>query len=356
SPEENLVAGRFDVVASVEGDASGKKFVFEKTSVKFDFDDSGIKFDRLALYYDSDNDGVLSADDMKVAESGGLQSKYASFVLDSDSNMFDVNTSHRFFVVVDVSYERDSVGTGVYFNVEIESPDTFTVYDADGEMAVSGEKIIFPTFEFEADEDVFVFTEASPVSTLKATSSTVMLKLRAVSKGRENSLRNLNIRTFQDSVIFGKGIKSVFLFLDTNADGVYDQHSELLAGEKDIKTVRNSMNLNLEEAFDMEADKEYNMLVVANLNVSGDEHAQIIIDNINILDNSVSVQGVPLYSMKFTAEGSVADEEVDETSPAEDEGCACSVVSGESSGFKGAVFMLLLSFLAALFMTKRLKS
>ena len=342
----DLLLSQLKIRANADGQ-NGKIFRLNKVVFKISKSDNAIKITDLKLYNDVDNNGIITSVDKEIASTKNLKSLMAIMTLNEKDSVFKVNTNYNFLLKANIDYVKTVSGI-VTFQPIIESKSAFEII-ASGTTKITDQKVEFAKFRLE-QPNVFVFSKGKndPAIPNKVKGSTSMLQIYAKAPKTPITLSAIKMvsMTGVNAAKFGKGIKSLSIYLDKTGDG-YDTGDQLLTTVTFDKESRYS-NIKFATPIQFNAlDTKY-FIIKANLNLLKSQTAQIKVAEITKTPSDITVVELPITSKKFTAVSTAGNPN---TSDNEDSGCSCSTLEIAQTNSNNSFGIILLS-LALLFALK----
>ena len=335
SPVEDLVMGQISFKGVSEG-KDGKKFKFRSLMTKVNTGDQNVNLSNFNLILDKDGNGAIDEEEKSIS-SGSLDSGYITFLVNPSDQLFDVNTVHYLIISAKADYAEDDIPVNATFSVGIEDGNAMTVLDK-GEATVSGEKIEFQSFMLEPTSGFFIVTKGMKDPAVpepeKINSNISIIQLRLKAVDGANEVNEIKVKTSgADSVSFGKGIRSLSLYLDSDNDG--EVHTslgdELIAEVSDFASQMSTEFKNISIKFN--DGEEKHLLINADLNLDPSQSAKITIPNAGVkLKTEKSIYKLPISSKIFLNDCDPMDPNC--SAETDDEpGCSITQISENYDGF-----------------------
>ena len=342
SPSEGVVLGQFYLAA--EG-SEGKSYKFNKLMVKFQAD-SDIKAENFKLYRDNNSDGKVDGGDTEIASAGAAKSSYVTFNIGEANSLVSAKGKTNFIVTVDALTDSDSHSGK--FSMNIEGPESFTLEDSE-KIEAKGNAIYFVEYKFEPSEG-FIVTKGSNPPEVPAYNNFngehEMLQIRTKSKGTADAVNSITLKTPNNYVKFGSGIKSVSVIIDKDKNGRHSDGDEVIAKISDFDGSSTVVIDNLGDLLKYEKDEEKFIVFKVEFKMSVGEKAKIQVSGVKVKSGNPVVE-LPVSSNEFVYECDSSDPNM--CAEDDSDGCAISELPEDNSAALYLVLAALVSVLAFAF-------
>jgi uncharacterized repeat protein (TIGR01451 family) len=341
SPSEGIVLGQFYLLAESNQD---KSYNFNEITLKFRADND-IEAKNFKLYKDNNGDGKVDSGDKEIASAEAPKSSYVKLAVSDPADRLTASGIKNHFIVTADALTNSESHPGK-FNLVIEGSDSFNVSDS-GSAKVSGAAIDFVEYRFEPAEG-FIITKGNmdpKVPSYKDFNGEhEMLQVRTKSKGAADAVNSITLKTPNNYVKFGDGIKSVSLIIDKNKDGLHSAGEEVIAKISDFDNTSSIQINNLADLLKYEQDEEKFLVFKVEFSMSVGEKAKIQVSGVKVKSGNTVVE-LPVSSNEFAYEcdkndpNSCAGNE-------DDGGCAISELPESNNDTLCIVFALLAAMFA----------
>ncbi len=355
---DKLVVGQFTLKGNKPG-ISGKFFSFDQITLNFSAQDSAIMWENIKIYHDKNGNGKVDTGEPEIAAAPAVSNSNASASINKLNRAYEVNKLHYFLIVLDASYNAETIPANTTFFVQLESQDSIGASDA-GTVTKKGAPVKFATFQFEPSNAGFVITQSELIPSVPPMSEMnkdlTVLHLRTKSVSGENAINSLSVRVpGAQWVKFGQGIASVSLWLDTDNDGAGDQ---FIATSTDMAADSATYQFNnLGVKLTYTAGETKMLVVKCKFSLSNGQKALIEIPSSGLkLKTTAQIIDLPIRSKEYVYSCEPGDTAcADQPGTGEEDGCGCSIVNTESS-LPSLLSVLFLAMLALPVLLGRRKS
>lgn len=299
SSNTDLILGQITILPSITENCSLK---FQKFNVNVQLDDKNIEITRPRLYFDKNGNGTIDS-------TAGQESPFAFGNFDREKGLIEFNTSHIYIdaqyinsilLVADIGYkEGEIISKTATFTPSIETGG-ITIVD-NGDPEITGLPVSFSKFQLEP-ENAFIITRGEKDFLLNgnlyhgnSSGYADLLQFRAVSNSARDTLKSITIELVSEdeTVEFGREIRSFSVFYDENNDGI---------GEELIKTAEKtdsgrSHKFNVDIPFENGLSKYFTLKT--DLHFDDGDSFQIQISDIEI-ESDKDILGLPVNSKEYS--------------------------------------------------------
>lgn len=340
SPSEGIVLGQFYLLA--EGN-EGKSYNFNELMIKFKAEND-IKANNFKLYKDNNGNGKVDEGDTLIASENDVKNSYVNFAVKEPANRLTKSGIKTHFVVTTDAKTTSDTKSGK-FSMIIEGKESFKLSDS-GTVKVEGDKIEFVEYRFEPNEG-FIITKGEndpKVPSYKDFNGEhEMLQVRTKSKGTDDAVSSITLKTPSSFVKFGEGIRSVSLILDKDGDGLHSAGDEVLATVKDFANPTTIMIDGLKDVLKYEKDEEKFLVFKVEFKMNVGEKAKIQVSSVKVKSGNPVVE-VPVSSNEFLYECDKSDP--NSCASDDDGGCAVSELPENDDNALYVIFAALAALLA----------
>ena len=340
SPSEGIVLGQFYLFA--EG-SKEKSYKFNSLTFKFKAENDIIA-KNFKLYKDNNGDGKVDSGDTEIASAESSKNSYVTLNIGEANRLAASGIKNHFIVTTDASTNSDS--RPGKFNMIIEGPESFEVADS-GTPKVSGQAIDFVEYRFEPNEG-FIITKGTndpKVPSYKDFNGEhEVLQVRTKSKGTADAVSSITLKTPNNYVKFGEGIRSVSVIIDKNGDGLHSADEEVIAKITDFSNPTTLLIDNLKDVLKYEQDEEKFLIFKCEFKMNVGEKAKIQVSSVKVKSGNPVVE-VPVSSNEFAYE---CDKNDPNSCASDDDegGCAISELPEDNDSTLYLVFTALAALLA----------
>ena len=317
SPSEGIVLGQFYLFAEGNND---KSYNFNELMIKFKAE-SDIQANNFKLYKDINGDGKVDSGDTEIASSSELKNSYVNLAVTDPANRLTASGIKNYFIVTTDAKTTSDARPGK-FSMIIEGGESFKISDS-AKIEAKGQKIEFVEYRFEPNEG-FIITKGDidpKVPSYKDFNGEhEMLQVRTKSKGTDDAVSSITLKTPNSFVKFGEGIRSVSLILDKDGNGLHSAGDEVLATVKDFANPTTIQIDGLKDILKYEKDEEKFLLFKVEFKMSVGETAKIQVSSVKVKSGNPVVE-VPVSSKEFKYEC----DKNDPNSCASDDDSGCAV-------------------------------
>ncbi|MBQ3369119.1 DUF11 domain-containing protein [bacterium] len=342
SPSEGVVLGQFYLAAD---GSEGKFYKFNKLMVKFKAD-SDIKAENFKLYKDNNSDGKVNDGDTEIASADSISSSYVTFNVGEANRLLSAKGKVNFIVTADASTNSDS--RPGKFSMTIEGSESFELADSE-KIEAKGNQILFVEYMFEPKEG-FIITKGSNTPEVPAykdfNGEHEMLQVRTKSKGVADAVNSITLKTPNNYVKFGEGIKSVSVIIDKDKNGRHSNGDEVIAQISDFDGSSTVVIDNLGDLLKYEKDEEKFLVFKVEFKMSVGEKAKIQVSGVKVKSGNPVVE-LPVSSNEFAYECDSSDPNMCDDD--DSDGCAISELPEDNSPALYVILALLASILAFAF-------
>jgi len=352
----DLILGQFTLKAVAD---NGNNFEFKTVKVKAEgsggFDLAALS--NFRLVYDENGNGLMDGAEAVVGTAQLLQEDL-EFSLTSIK--YPSNLTVAFVILADVV----SQATSGSFQASIPDFRSEWVSD-DGSPTVEtlAAQIKFAEYKIEPATG-FVFTKGDKDPGVpdedKINSDIEVMQFRTKAISEANKITSITIKANEAFKIFGEGIMEASLWQDSNKNGVVD------AGEAQLGSTLKPDSEAFEQTFSglnisYTAGEEKFLILKCKFDLSVGDKAVISVEKGSgvTLENNVSIYELPVvsktfeaYTREFISNPECPEYSIDEACPTTDDGCGCTVVGTENSGYTTHLIMILMALFAMLAMRK----
>lgn len=342
SPSEGVVLGQFYLAAD---GSEGKFYKFNKLMVKFKAD-SDIKAENFKLYKDNNSDGKVNDGDTEIASADSISSSYVTFNVGEANRLLSAKGKVNFIVTADASTNSDS--RPGKFSMTIEGSESFELADSE-KIEAKGNQILFVEYMFEPKEG-FIITKGSNTPEVPAykdfNGEHEMLQVRTKSKGVADAVNSITLKTPNNYVKFGEGIKSVSVIIDKDKNGRHSNGDEVIAQISDFDGSSTVVIDNLGDLLKYEKDEEKFLVFKVEFKMSVGEKAKIQVSGVKVKSGNPVVE-LPVSSNEFAYECDSSDPNMCDDD--DSDGCAISELPEDNSPALYVILAVLASILAFAF-------
>ena len=340
SPEEGIVLGQFYLFA--EGNKE-KSYKFNSLTFKFKAEND-IDAKNFKLYKDVNGDGKVDSGDTEIATAESPKNSYVTLNIGEAGRLTASGIKNHFIVTTDAKTTTDA--RPGKFNMIIEGAESFNISD-DGSPKVTGSSIDFVEYRFEPNEG-FIITKGSndpKVPSYKDFNGEhEVLQVRTKSKGAADAVSSITLKTPNNYVKFGEGIRSVSVIIDKNGDGLHSADEEVIAKITDFSNPTTLLIDDLKDVLKYEENEEKFLIFKCEFKMNVGEKAKIQVSSVKVKSGNPVVE-VPVSSNEFAYE---CDKNDPNSCASDDDegGCAISELPEDNDSTLYLVFTALAALLA----------
>jgi uncharacterized repeat protein (TIGR01451 family) len=340
SPEEGIVLGQFYLFA--EGNKE-KSYKFNSLTFKFKAEND-IDAKNFKLYKDNNGDGKVDSGDTEIATAESPKNSYVTLNIGEAGRLTASGIKNHFIVTTDAKTTTDA--RPGKFNMIIEGAESFNISD-DGSPKVTGSSIDFVEYRFEPNEG-FIITKGSndpKVPSYKDFNGEhEVLQVRTKSKGAADAVSSITLKTPNNYVKFGEGIRSVSVIIDKNGDGLHSADEEVIAKISDFANPTTLLIDDLKDVLKYEENEEKFLIFKCEFRMNVGEKAKIQVSSVKVKSGNPVVE-VPVSSNEFAYE---CDKNDPNSCASDDDegGCAISELPEDNDSTLYLVFTALAALLA----------
>ncbi|MBR6422023.1 DUF11 domain-containing protein [bacterium] len=339
---EGVVLGQFYLAAD---GSEGKFYKFNKLMVKFKAD-SDIEAKNFKLYKDNNSDGKVNDGDTEISTADSIAGSYVTFNVGEANRLLSAKGKVNFIVTTDASTNSDSHPGK--FSMTIEGSDSFELADSE-KIEAKGNSILFVEYMFEPKEG-FIITKGSNTPEVPAykdfNGEHEMLQVRTKSKGAADAVNSITLKTPNNYVKFGDGIKSVSVIIDKDKNGRHSNGDEVIAQISDFDGSSTLVIDNLGDLLKYEKDEEKFLVFKVEFKMSVGEKAKIQVSGVKVKSGNPVVE-LPVSSNEFAYECDSSDPNM--CAEDDSDGCAISELPEDNSSVLYVVLAALVSLIAFAF-------